>query len=49
MPRAVYQAGLADVILPLPRLIPEMLARLADLAKKSKPETQPYSMAMEKS
>ena len=48
MPRAVFQAGLSDVILPLPRLIPEMLARLAALSCKSKPETQYNSMAMVK-
>jgi chemotaxis response regulator CheB len=34
MPRSVYQAGLADTILPLPQIIPEMLYRLAATSPK---------------
>jgi two-component system chemotaxis response regulator CheB len=48
LPPAVFQARLAHVILPLRRLIPEMLARLAALSEKIKPESQYNSMAMVK-
>jgi two-component system, chemotaxis family, protein-glutamate methylesterase/glutaminase len=38
MPRAVSQAGIADLVLPLPHIFPEMLARLAALSRKDRKE-----------
>jgi two-component system chemotaxis response regulator CheB len=40
MPRAVFHAGLADLILPLPQIVPEMLWRLASAAKRSSPRAK---------
>ena len=48
MPRAIFQAKLADAVLPLQCLIPEMLNRLAALSKKSKLEIQLTPPAMVK-
>jgi len=45
MPRAVFQAGLADLVLPLSRIIPEMLVLLAHPPKTSRPGQKHSSQA----
>ena len=45
MPRAVYKAGLADMVLPLPNIVPEMIAQVATPFGKKKTETEVDLMA----